>query len=80
MSQWRGRRPPEAGNRARQIRSERVWLGIAALGLGGFAARVAPDLAELSAQDAKHTFAADEHTLERDPRPMGDAQARVYRG
>ena len=86
MSPRRGRRPPEAGNRAhipRAIASREAmhWQGCSFSAsllsretprsvLGGFAARVAPDLAELSAQGAKHTSAAKRS--HRRPRPAPD--------
>ena len=76
-----GQCPNLGGDARRRRKTERGGFSASLLSretprsvLGGFAACVAPDLAELSAQDAKHTLAADEHTLKRRPAPDGTSK------
>ena len=91
----RGRRPPEAENRAhipRAIASREamLWQGCSFSAsllsrkaprsvLGGVSRPRRPRSRGKSVRNAKHTSTADEHTLKGDPRPMARARATLGR-
>ena len=74
----RGRRPPEAENRARQIRGKLVWHRTAALGFGRLRRPRRPRPRGESVGSAKHTPTARRTHLRPRPAPDGTSKGNFW--
>ena len=78
LSLDRGRRPPEAENRARQIRGKLVWHRTAALGFGRLRRPRRPRPRGESVGSAKHTPTARRTHLRPRPAPDGTSKGNFW--